>query len=263
MRTTHNYLFIAQFLGFRYSGWQRQPGQKTVEDMLLKTLNFILPKRKFKVLGAGRTDAKVSALEAAFELYLDGDPIQNIQFFIELFNRNLPPDIKILKCIKVNEKFNIINDVIEKEYAYFFSYGNKSHPFAAPFMTSIQDQLNIELMKEGAALFAGNHNFKAYTTRDKGQGQFERSIRSCKIVKNDILKANFFPDESYMLIVRGKGFLRYQVRMIMAMLFMLGKNQIDLEEIRDSLTPGYDRILTEIAPGSGLILRSLNFNIET
>ena len=263
MRRTNHYLFIAQFLGFRYSGWQKQPGQKTVEEMLLKTLNFILPDRRFKILGAGRTDAKVSALEAAFELFLEGEQIEDIEAFIKLFNKNLPPDIKVLKIIEVNEKFNIINNCIEKEYTYFFSHGNKSHPFCAPFMTAIDDPLNIDLMKKGASLFVGQHYFKAYTTRDKRNSQFQRSVRSCEIVKNDILKANFFPDESYVLIIRANGFLRYQVRMIMAVLFQLGKNQIELKEIKASLKPDYDKILTQVAPGSGLILRSLNFSFET
>ena len=110
MKATHHYLFIIQFLGFRYSGWQRQPGQKTVESMLYKTLEFVLPNRKIRILGAGRTDAKVSALEAAFELFLEGEALNNIPEFIAIMNTNLPADIKLLKCIEVNKKFNIIED---------------------------------------------------------------------------------------------------------------------------------------------------------
>ena len=259
----HHYLFIIQFLGFRYSGWQKQPGHKTIEAMLHKTLEFVLPGRRFKVLGAGRTDAKVSALAAAFELFLDGTPLQDPSQFLQIFNSNLPADIKALKIIEVNEKFNIINDCLEKEYIYLFSSGKKNHPFSAPYLTAVQEELDIDLMKKGASLFVGEHNFKAYTTRDKTKSQFQRSVRSCEIVENDLLKASFFPDESYMLVIKSSGFLRYQVRMIMAVLFKLGKNQIDLEEIKASLKPDYDKLLTDVAPGSGLILRSLNFSIET
>ena len=121
------YLLKIQFLGFRYSGWQKQPGQKTIESMLLKTLKFILPQRKFKILGSGRTDAKVSALEAAFELYLDEEPIVDLKEFLALFNKNLPPDIRILHISEVDEAFNIIQNSKEKEYVYLFSYGEKSY----------------------------------------------------------------------------------------------------------------------------------------
>ena len=257
------YLFIIQFLGFRYSGWQKQPDQKTIESMLLKTLKFVLPDREFKILGAGRTDAKVSALAAAFELFLEDHPLDDIDLFIENFNYNLPADIKVLKCIEVNKKFNIIKDCLEKEYIYLFSHGNKNHPFSAPYIAAVQEKLDIDLMKTGASLFIGEHNFKAYTTRDRKKSQFQRTVISCEIVENDLLKANFFPEESYMLVIKANGFLRYQVRMIMAVLFKLGKKQIDLAEIKASLEPGYNKLLTDVAPGSGLILRSLNFSIET
>ena len=230
--------------------------------MLFKTLEFILPDRKFKILGAGRTDAKVSALEAAFELYLEGDPLEDHKVFIDVFNRNLPSDIKVLKCNQVNEKFNIISDCLEKEYLYFFSCGSKNHPFSAPYITGINEELDIELMKQGASLFIGEHYFRAYTTRDKQNRQFIRSVRSCEIISNDLLKANFFPEESFILVIKARGFLRYQVRMIMGALFLLGRKEFDLKEIEASLKPGYDRILTEIAPGSGLILKSLNFALK-
>ena len=259
----YRYLFIIQFLGFRYSGWQKQPGQKTIESMLQKTLQFVLPDREFKILGAGRTDAKVSALAAAFELFLEDHPLDNADQFIENFNSNLPPDIKALKCIEVNKKFNIIKDCLEKEYIYFFSHGTKNHPFSAPYITAVQEKLDIDLMRTGASLFIGEHNFKAYTTRDKEKSQFHRTIISCEIMENDLLKANFFPDESYMLKIKANGFMRYQVRMIMAVLFKLGKKQTDLAEIKASLEPGYKKLLTDVAPGSGLILRSLNFSIDT
>src|SRR5690606_1427220 len=107
-KTKYQYLLKIQFLGFRYSGWQSQPGQRTVEGMLLKTLKFVMPGRKFKILGAGRTDAKVSALDAAFELFLEEGPIVDFGRFMKEFNLNLPPDIRVIGMEEVEEGFNII-----------------------------------------------------------------------------------------------------------------------------------------------------------
>ena len=132
------YLVRLQYLGFRYSGWQKQPGQKTVETMLTKTLKFILDGQKFKILGAGRTDAKVSALDAAFELFVH-EPLENLNKFQVLFNKNLPPDIRIKTISETDEQFNIIQHSKEKEYVYLFSYGEKNHPFAAPFFVNSND----------------------------------------------------------------------------------------------------------------------------
>ena len=72
------YLVKVQFLGYRFHGWQKQPNTKTIHLMIDRTLKFILGEQKFKTLGAGRTDAMVSANEAAFELFLDQTPLEDI-----------------------------------------------------------------------------------------------------------------------------------------------------------------------------------------
>jgi tRNA pseudouridine38-40 synthase len=253
------YLIRIQFLGFRYSGWQEQPNQKTVEGMILKTLKFVLPGRTLKILGAGRTDAKVSALDAAFELFLEGAPISDPIAFMNLMNFNLPSDIKIVDVSDINKGFNIIKNSKLKEYVYLFSFGAKNHPYCAPFMANIQEDLDIELMKTAARLFEGKHNFSSYTVKRKENKMLERQIISCYIIENDLLKANFFPEDSYALCIKSQGFMRYQVRMIMGALIQLGKGELQFTEIKASLLPGGNLKLTYVAPGSGLLLNKLEF----
>ncbi len=253
------YLFRIQYLGFRYSGWQKQPGQKTIEGMLTKTLKFVLPNKDFKILSTSRTDAKVSALDAAFELFLNDSPIADSQAFLSLFNTNLPPDIRILSMTEVDDSFNIIQHGKEKEYVYLFSYGEKNHPFCAPFMANIIDDLNIELMTEAAPIFMGMHNFKAYTARPRINSQLVRAITSCEIVENKVLEASFFPEKSYALIVTGQGFMRYQIRMIMGALIQLGRGELSISDIRESLTDSNKIAISFVAPGSGLQLNTLEF----
>jgi tRNA pseudouridine38-40 synthase len=259
MTLKHRYLIFIQFLGFRYSGWQRQPGRKTVESMLLKTLGYILPGQKFKILGTGRTDARVSALETAFELFLDGAPIPDTERFLQLFNENLPADINVLSMKPVSATFNIINDWCEKEYLYFFAFGQKLHPFCAPFMTGIPQELDVQLMIQTAPLFIGHHNFRAYTAKNDNKRQFRRVVEDCTIEENTILSANFFPYRSYVLRIRGKGFMRYQVRMIMGALIEVGHGVLAPPDIAESLTDGNKITLSTVAPGSGLILNKVHF----
>ncbi len=255
------YLIRIQYLGFRYSGWQIQPGQRTVEGMLSKTLQFVLPGEPFKILGAGRTDAKVSALNMAFELFLE-NPVDNTKRFLDLFNKNLPPDIRAMAIDPVSREFNIIKGAITKEYIYLFSYGKKNHPYCAPFLANIQDSLDLGMMQKAARLFKGKHNFSNYTVKEKGNSETERTIRSCVLKENTVLTANFFPEKSFALHVEGAGFLRYQIRMIMGALIQLGKGELTLNDIEASLEENSDKRLTYIAPGSGLLLHQLEFDIS-
>ena len=256
----HSYLVRAQYLGFRYSGWQVQPGQRTVEGMLSKTLKFVLPGEPFKILAAGRTDAKVSALDMAFELFLD-TTLEDTKNFLELFNTNLPPDIRVVSIDPITEKFNIIKDTKTKEYVYLFSFGEKNHPFCAPFLANIHGNLDIDLMKEAARLFEGIHNFSAYTVKERGKTKTTRNITSCKIKRNTVLSANFFPKKSYALHVEGAGFMRYQVRMLMGALIQLGRGELTVSDIEASLQENNTVLLTYIAPGSGLLLNRSEFSI--
>jgi len=253
------YLFKIQYLGYRFHGWQKQPKLKTVQLMIERTLKFILEKQSFRILAAGRTDAMVSANEAAFELFLKDDPIDNFDEFLKLFNHNLPQDIRALSMEEVDEKFNIIQSSKTKEYLYLFTEGQKNHPFCAPMITTILDSLDIKLMQQGATLFQGKHNFKTYCYKPSEHGVFIREMDCCELIENKMFTANFFPEKSYILRIRGKGFGRNQIRLMMGALIKLGRGDITLDDIRESLLPESTTIIEYIAPASGLILNKIEF----
>lgn len=252
------YLIKLQYLGYRFHGWQKQPNLKTLHFMVDRTLKFVLQEKPFKTLIAGRTDAMVSANETAFELFLRHE-LEDTKVFLDWFNYNLPQDIRALNIEIVDKSFNIIQNSKLKEYIYLFAFGGKFHPFCAPILTTILDDLNIELMKEGAQLFEGTHNFKNYCYKATDNGVYDRTIDYCGIHENTIYTANFFPKMSYALFVRGKGFGRNQIRLMMGTLIRLGKGEIDLNFIERSLQPNVSSHQSYIAPASGLILNKIDF----
>lgn len=254
------YLIKVQYLGYRLHGWQKQPNFKTVEGLIKKTLKFVLPGRKIKVLGSSRTDAMVSANDAAFELFLYDDPLENLDEFLALFNKNLPPDIRAVSIREVDQAFNIIQHPKHKEYLYLFAFGTKSHPFCAPLMANFQEHLDIDAMIAGAALFEGEHHFGNYCVDPKENTKFLRTVTECSLRKNDLYTASFFPEQSYIFRVTGAGFLRYQIRLMMGTLVQLGKGEISLESIKESLLPDNSMVMNYIAPASGLILHKIHFD---
>lgn len=257
MKHQYSYLIKIQFLGFRFSGWQKQTNAKTLHDMLDKTLSFAFNHFDFKTIGIGRTDAKVSANSYYLQLFCD--KIKDINDFLIVLNSNFSADFKALSIKEVDVKFNIINASKIKEYHYYFSFGGKNHPFSAPFLVNDANNLNIDLMKSAAKLFEGEHYFHKYCTKPSEHTIFRRIIDSCEIVRNDILTASFFPEDSYILKVKGKGFLRYQIRLMMATLFEVGKGNLDLDFIEKSLKENNDRkFMRNIAPASGLQLYDID-----
>ncbi|OUS02916.1 tRNA pseudouridine(38-40) synthase TruA [Flavobacteriales bacterium 33_180_T64] len=252
------YLIKIQYLGYRFHGWQKQPKLKTIHLMIDRTLNFILDGIQFKTLGSGRTDAMVSANETAFELFIY-EKIEDESVFLDLFNHNLPQDLRALAIEEVDEKFNIIQHSKIKEYVYLFAYGQKCHPFCAPLMTTILDDLDIDIMKQGAQLFEGTHNFKPYCFRATDKGLYTREVKQCLLTENILFTANFFPKHTYTLIVKGKGFGRNQIRLMMGALIKLGRGEVTLEYIENSLKHESTDVMDFIAPASGLILNRVEF----
>lgn len=260
-RKRYFYFIKVQYLGYRLHGWQKQPALKTAEGLITKTLRWVMPEAKYKILGTSRTDAMVSAGESAFELFLDHEPLENLAEFLQLFNTNLPQDIRALSIQEVDEKFNIIQHSKLKEYAYLFCFGEKYHPFCAPFMANFQETLDIAVMKRGAKMFTGTHNFKNYCVRVSEKSKFEREIIKSEIVENTLYTANFFPKESFVFHVHGAGFLRHQVRLMMGAMVLLGRGELKLKDIENSLLPGNEQLQMDyIAPASGLILNKTEFH---
>jgi len=257
MKYSFSYIVFIEFLGFRFSGWQKQTNAKTLHDMVDKTLSFVFLDKPYKTVGVGRTDAKVSANRYCFQLFTN-EAIIDKEFLISL-NSNFSPDFRATTVRKVTTKFAIINAPKVKEYHYYFSFGEKNHPFAAPFLVNIPENLNVDMMMVGAKLFEGERYFHKYCTKPSANTVFKRTIDSCEIVVNNILIANFFPETSYILKVKGKGFLRYQIRLMMAALVDLGKGDITLDFIEKSLLEDNDRkYLRNIAPASGLQLYNID-----
>ena len=258
MKYSYSYLISIQYLGFRFHGWQKQNNVMSLHEMIDKTLGFVFLHKNFKTLGSSRTDAKVSANTYFFQLFTN-ETIEATEF-IERFNFNAPSDLKVRTLTNISTPFNIIQSSKVKEYHYYFSHGTKNHPFSAALLVGFLDTLDIGLMKKGAKLFEGTHYFHKYCTQPSEHKVFKRDILSCVIEKNDILTANFFPETSYVLKVRGAGFLRYQIRLMMGVLVELGENNVSLEFIVNSLKEDNDRkFLRNVAPGSGLQLYNMKF----
>jgi len=251
------YLFYIQYLGLRYSGWQKQTGVKTIQGTLEKSFRYVLGHEDFNILGASRTDAGVSCNRGAFEVFLRHEI--SVEEIITQVNLNSPADIRILEGFRVNSEFNIIQDVAFKEYHYHFAFGEKFHPFAAANLGYFAGYPDLEVMRKGAKLFVGKHNFQNFCSIDKVTDDYIREIMETGIVRHPQAGTGFIPDNAYTFKVKGKGFLRYQIRKMMTALIELGLGNLSLEEIGEALLTPDNLKIPLHAPANGLVLERVEF----
>jgi tRNA pseudouridine38-40 synthase len=252
MKYSHTYLVEIQYLGFRYSGWAKQPGLKTIHGFIDKTLGFVFGHSNFKTLGCSRTDSMVSAEQSYFQLFIH-ETIEG-EAWLEKFNNNLPPDIKALSVKQVDASFNIIQSVKSKTYRYLFSDHAKNHPFLAPHVVNYPRSLDIVIMQEGARVFLGQHNFRNYCTELNPAKKTIKEITQCEIKPHNYYSICGNQVACWSFTIVGNGFLRHQIRLMMAQLIRLGKHEISLQDIHESLGNQRTSPFRTIAPASGLTL---------
>ena len=242
----YNYLLELQFLGFRYSGWQIMPGQKTVEGMLYKTLQFIWKHENFKIFGAGRTDAKVSAEQFYAQVFCN--ETLNDGFILEL-NYNLPRDIKIVSLIEARPKFNLLADSHSKTYRYSIGKTIDRDVFESPQRTFFKWELNWSLFAQALECFKGELNYKSFTVKASNNKNFNREVAV------DWKES----DEHLDVFFTSQGFLRYQIRLMIGACVLVAKQDLSLSELRTMVKTGQG-LVKFIAPGSGLSLIQISIN---
>ena len=98
-----NYRMLIEYDGTRYYGWQRQPGQNTIQGKLEAVLSLLCG-TETEVIGAGRTDGGVHArgmvANAVFETALSPEEIRSY------LNRYLPDDIAVLEVREASPRFH-------------------------------------------------------------------------------------------------------------------------------------------------------------
>ncbi len=253
----YTYIFYIQYLGFRYHGWQVQPGVKTIQGILNKNFRYVLGPFDFTILGASRTDAGVSCNRGAFQLFSES-PL-DLEAVLTKMNLILPDDIKLLEATPVADDFNIIHSVKAKSYQYHFSIGEKFHPFNAANMASFSCNPDIAVMKEALHLFLGTHDFRRYCSQDKVTENYKREIFDAAIFLHPMAGRGDVPHQSYVFRIIGKGFLRYQIRIMMAALVELGRGNLSLQDIQDSLASEDSIPIAPPVPAHGLILEEVVF----
>ncbi len=267
----HHLLIRIAFLGFRFHGWQEQPGQRTVAGMIRKTFRFVLPGIPVKILGASRTDARVSARDFAVHVIARCPELAPPGVLAESLNTNLPPDIRVNSIRPVPPGFNPIRDCTSKTYRYYFHVENPPDAYLTPFVGFIPGSPDISRMREAAPLFEGLHNFRCFTASPSEDKKYVRRVTRCRLGMGSPMEGEVAREGSdngtgysaHMLEVRAPGFGRNQVRLMVSALAAVGRRELDTETLIKVLAEGQGWMSDSIVPASGLHLIQVEFKNGT
>ncbi len=236
---------IVSYDGSKFHGFQVQHNERTVQGEIQKALRKI-NEEDIIIHASGRTDAKVHAIHQVFHFDTRKElpPMQ----WKRAINHFMPNDIYILDACYVDENFHSRYSAKKKEYRYLLNT-KEYNLFQTNYIYQYGRELNIELMKEAAQIFIGEHNFASFCSYD----QYGNTIRTLYVLDIDEKDGII----TFRLI--GNGFRRYMVRHIVGGLIQVGARRISKEVLLEMLEScGSKKCLFKAKP-QGLYLQEVYY----
>ena len=135
------YLIKFSYDGTNFSGYQRQDGQRTIQEEMEKALKGINGGIDTILNSSGRTDKGVHALcqMAHVDINVNITPYK----LKRAMNSNLPSDIHVINTEVVDDNFHARYMVKEKEYQYKLNMG-EYNPIERNYVYQYCKKLNVK-----------------------------------------------------------------------------------------------------------------------
>lgn len=242
------YLMTFSYDGTNFSGYQKQPKERTVQSEIEKVLKQINNNKKIEIHASGRTDAKVHAINQ--KAHFDLDTEITIDKLKKGINSLLPEDIYVKKLEEVNEEFHARFSALGKEYIYVINM-DEYNPLERNYVYQYNKKLDVVEMERAMKYLEGTHNFKSFTKTDEEKDDYVRTISQTNLIRD-----NKDPNK-ITLVFLGTGFLRYMVRNIVGTLIEIGEGKRRSEEIISILKEEDRTKAGKTASPEGLYLKNV------
>jgi len=211
------YFIELSYNGKDYHGWQNQPDAISVQEVLENALTIIL-KDKIAIVGAGRTDTGVHALQMF--AHFDSEIVFNEEELVFKLNSFLPKDIAIHDIFKVKTETHARFDAVSRTYKYRVAFKKNAFNFeSAYFFTK---DLDLDKMNEAAKILFKYKDFQC----------FSKTNTDVKTYNCEIMEAEWqlIGDELH-FTVKADRFLRNMVRAIVGTMINIGIGKMKISDL--------------------------------
>lgn len=242
--------------GTGYVGWQRQLTGPSIQACL-ETAFADIEEGPVTVVGAGRTDAGVHAVAQVASVGIRHNMAPDV--LQRAVNVRLPADIRVMRVDLASPDFHARFDATAKVYRYRLLHGPVVSPFARRYGWHLRSPVEIERMSDAADVLVGEHDFSAF--RAAGSATKTTIRRLFTVAVRPAPDDDWWCDgsRSTVIEVRGSGFLRHMVRVIVGTLVDVGKGARDRCDVERVLRQGDRALAGPTAPPEGLCLMKVEY----
>ena len=238
---------VVAYDGTAYHGWQIQPGARTIEGELNRTLSELL-QEEIQVIGASRTDSGVHALCNVAVFDTDTRiPAEKLSYAL---NQRLPEDIRIQSSCEVEADFHPRHCDSRKTYEYRILNREFPLPTRRLYSYFTYVPLDVSRMKKAASYLIGEHDFKSFCATAAVVESTVRTLYEASVIRET---------DEIVIRVCGNGFLYNMVRIIAGTLMEVGRGNLEPERMKEILEAKDRAAAGPTAPACGLTLVNYEF----
>jgi len=243
----HRYQILIEYEGTKFIGWQIQSKGQSIQKIIQNKISKIL-KQKITLIGAGRTDSGVHAIEQSAHFNCK-KKIENLDKFIQSLNYFL--NLNLVSIVKIKKRsLNFHSRFSAKKRIYRYVIFNR---ISKPSIEKdrgwhIKKKLDLKLMKKGAKKLLGTNDFSTFRASSCNSNSPIRTMESIKIKgKKNKIEIQF----------KSKSFLQQQVRSMMGCLKYLGEKRWSLKKFERVFKSKKRILCAPPAPAHGLFLEKV------
>ena len=243
----NRYQILIEYVGTNFIGWQIQSEGQSVQKLIQTKISKLL-KEKINLVGSGRTDSGVHAIEQSAHFDCK-KKIENLDKFLQSINYFL--NLKLISITHIKRRsssFHARFSAKQRIYRYVIFNRISTPSIKKNRGWHIRKKLDLKLMKKGAKKLLGTNDFTTFRSSSCNAKSPIRTIKSIKIKEaKDKIEIQF----------KSQSFLQQQVRSMVGCLKYLAEKKWDLNKFERVLKLKKRTLCAPPAPAHGLFLEKV------
>ena len=241
---------VLHYDGAGFSGWQRQPGERTVQGVLEAAVSKLCAEA-LTVVGAGRTDAGVHARGQAAGVRVPEK--WSAAALRRSMNAILPDDVWIAAAFDMRDEFHPRYSAVSRSYSYFVGTDDfASSPFRRRHELVWRKALALDRLAAAAEAVRGRRCFRAFAVKGTAP---ERDDHRCTVSH-----ASWREREGGLVFdIRADRFLHHMVRFLVGTMLEIGEGRRDVSVMPHLLAQDNNSEASTPAPPHALFLEQVEY----
>lgn len=241
---------VLHYDGSGFSGWQRQPGQRTVQGVLEQALERLCG-RSTAALGSGRTDAGVHARGQAVGVRVAEkwapDRLRRA------LNAILPEDVWVAAAHEMRPEFHARYSATSRRYSYHVGTDDAAHsPFRRRTEYPFSFTIDPGALHAAATMLLGEHSFRAFAVKGTAP---ERDSHHCEV------RSARWEEHPGSLVfeIEANRFLHHMVRFLVGTMLDVASGRRPLRDVGELLQSCDNEAVSTPAPPNALFLEAVQY----